>query len=115
MRIQPLENVEVLVMGRMNGAAVTIPKRMSFGSTPRSYTSERKEHQPQDGCDIPGTHPEVSLRQPLLFGESEDAEMTGETRSLMRRLSGLNTVRKTVQPVTLALQEKVSTICAKVA
>lgn len=115
MRIQPLENVETLDLGRMNDVAVIMPKRVSFGDTPRSYTSERKEHQPQDGCDFLGTDSEVSLRQQLLPGESEDAGITGGTRSLMRRLSGLNTVRKTVRPVTLTLQQQVSTICAKVA
>ena len=115
MRIQPLENVEKLDMGRMKNAAVIIPKHVSFGDTPRSYTSEREEHQPQDGCDTLRTESKVSLRQQLLPGESEDAGITGGTRSLMRRLSGLNTVRKPVRPVTLTLQQQVSTICAKVA
>ena len=113
MRAQLPENVEVLDPSRITTAAVTTPKRASFSGTPRSYTFVRKEHQPQDGCDVRGTDFEVAQKQQPILGEPEDARITGGTRSLMRRLSGLNTLRKTVRPVTLTLQEQVFMSCAK--
>lgn len=115
MRAQLPENVEVLDPGRITTAAVKTPKRTSFSGTPRSSTVGRKEYQPQDGCDIRGTDFEVAEKQQPILGEPEDARITGGTRSLMRRLSGLNTVWKTVRPVTPTLQKQVFMSCAKVA
>jgi hypothetical protein len=52
------------------------------GSTPD------KLYQPQDGAQETGTL--LSARKRLGFREPEDARLTGGTRSLMRRVMGLN-------------------------
>lgn len=45
-------------------------------------------HQPQDGAQEPGTL--LTKRSRMSLREPEDARLTGGTRSLMRRVMGLN-------------------------
>jgi hypothetical protein len=75
------------------------PHRVAHGSTAWAVTPPPAEdanlYQPQDGAgeqrrrvtDI------ASRLRKISAGEPEDARLTGGTRSLMRRLSGLNMIR----------------------
>ena len=52
---------------------------------------EVKLYQPQDGADGSRSRvADIASRMRKMAGEPEDARLTGGTRSLMRRLSGLN-------------------------
>lgn len=52
---------------------------------------EVKLYQPQDGAADPRSRvADIASRMRKMAGEPEDARLTGGTRSLMRRLSGLN-------------------------
>lgn len=52
---------------------------------------EVKLYQPQDGAaDSRSRVADIASRMRKMVGEPEDARLTGGTRSLMRRLSGLN-------------------------
>lgn len=57
-----------------------------------STPGENKLYQPQDGAATPRSRVKEMASRLLKFsaGEPEDARLTGGTRSLMRRLSGLN-------------------------
>ena len=68
-------------------------RRVSHGST--RFSSDARTLQPQDGATGPASlGPRVasiaSRLQPALPREPEDARLTGMTRSLGRRLMGLN-------------------------
>src|SRR4051812_5572957 len=78
------------------GPAPEMPRRTLNGATTAVETKESLNlYQPQDGAtaqrrrvtDIASRFLKVSA------GEPEDARLTGGTRSLMRRLSGLNLVQ----------------------
>lgn len=64
-------------------------KRNEHGGS--AWTASAKSdglHQPQDGAQETGTL--LTARTRLSFREPEDARLTGGTRSLMRRVMGLN-------------------------
>jgi hypothetical protein len=78
-------------------------KRVGHGGV--AWTAAAKAdslHQPQDGAQEPGTLYTAMTRAALR--EPEDARLTGGTRSLMRRVMGLNVTalpgaRKQPRPV----------------
>lgn len=64
-------------------------KRNGHGGSAWTATAKADGlHQPQDGAQETGTL--LSARNRLGFREPEDAGLTGGTRSLMRRVMGLN-------------------------
>jgi hypothetical protein len=64
-------------------------KRNGHGGSAWTATAKADSlHQPQDGAQETGTL--LTARNRLTFREPEDARLTGGTRSLMRRLMGLN-------------------------
>jgi hypothetical protein len=71
-----------------------MPHRVAHGSTAWAVTatSDVNLHQPQDGVVAQRRRVTDIASRLLKFsaGEPEDARLTGGTRSLMRRLSGLN-------------------------
>jgi len=94
---------KVLASGR---AAVRIgPKRGVHGGTPWGTRPENEMRQPQDGgadLDVRSRVAEINskLNRTGLI-EPEDARITGTTRSLMRRLMGLNIIApKPVKPAS---------------
>jgi len=62
-------------------------KRSEHGGSAWTAANAGKLHQPQDGAPEAGTLLSARTR---LFREPEDARLTGGTRSLMRRVMGLN-------------------------
>ena len=75
------------------GAAREMPRRIAHGGMGWSTTptDEVKLYQPQDGAHDPHNRvADITSRLLKIAGEPEDARLTGGTRSLMRRLSGLN-------------------------
>jgi len=79
-----------------------VERRASHGSIAWSHLSEDDLRQPQDGAaaEVSEARSRVAeipsrLQRPQLL-EPEDAWLTGGTRSLMRRLTGLNIGRKIV-------------------
>jgi hypothetical protein len=92
------------------------------GGTPWAPASlgEVKLYQPQDGAADPRSRvADIASRMRKMAGEPEDARLTGGTRSLMRRLSGLNMgmnlVRRAKPIVTQAVMPKVRLTNANVA
>jgi hypothetical protein len=95
--ISNLKNIEI-PWNRLTSAF----RRTGHGGTPWSGTKELS--QPQDQDKAIGTHTritEISARlynRPvevagvMVMGEPEDAHITGGTRSLTRRLTGLNVI-----------------------
>ena len=89
-------------------------KRVGHGSMAWSATSaEAALCQPQDGASDPRKRgleradvQEIGARAPRLGGEPEDARLTGGTRSLSRRVMGLNV---TAKPKPAAIARAVST------
>jgi hypothetical protein len=72
-----------------------IPHRTGHGGTAWASASTSiglvKLYQPQDGAIDPRRRvSDIASRMRKMAGEPEDARLTGGTRSLMRRLSGLN-------------------------
>jgi hypothetical protein len=64
-------------------------KRNGHGGSAWTATAKADTlHQPQDGAQETGTL--LKARTRMAFREPEDAGMTGGTRSLMRRVMGLN-------------------------
>lgn len=70
-------------------------------------------HQPQDGAQEPGTL--LTAQSRMALREPEDASLTGGTRSLMRRVMGLNvtalatTTRKALpRPIAAKSQAQVA-------
>lgn len=65
-------------------------KRNGHGGSAWTATAkgENNLHQPQDGAQETGTL--LTARTRMSFREPEDARLTGLTRSLMRRVMGLN-------------------------
>ena len=63
-------------------------KRNGHGGTAWTATAKADLHQPQDGAQETGTMNPSRAR--LTPREPEDARLTGGTRSLMRRVMGLN-------------------------
>lgn len=96
--ISSLKNIEI-PWNRFTSAF----RRNGHGGTPWSRTLEMS--QPQDQDDAVGTHTrikEISARLHLgsletvgITDEPEDAHITGGTRSLSRRLNGLNILPRT--------------------
>jgi hypothetical protein len=77
-----------------------VSHRTGHGGTAWAPASpgEVKLYQPQDGAADPGNRvADIASRMPKMAGEPEDARLTGGTRSLMRRLSGLNVGVEMVQ------------------
>ena len=75
-----------------------IPRRVAHGGV--AWAVNRQEinlHQPQDGAsDTRGRVTDIGSRLlKIAASEPEDARLTGSTRSLVRRLSGLNLERLT--------------------
>jgi hypothetical protein len=67
--------------------------RVAHGSTAWAVTAaaDVNLHQPQDGVVAQRRRvTDIASRLRKVVGEPEDARLTGGTRSLMRRLSGLN-------------------------
>jgi hypothetical protein len=109
MTSQILNNVKSVTSTRWNRFG-TAARRVGHGGT--AWSTETNLIQPQDGAIDDGAAvrsrvTDISTRlQVAAFGaaalvEPEDAWMTGGTRSLMRRLIGLN-VRPTAKPVAQA-------------
>jgi hypothetical protein len=70
-----------------------MPRRIAHGGMAWAPTiaPEVKLYQPQDGAAEPRSRvADIASRLRKIAGEPEDARLTGGTRSLMRRLSGLN-------------------------
>jgi len=63
-------------------------KRNEHGGSAWTAAQDGKLHQPQDGAQETGTL--LTARTRLSLREPEDARLTGGTRSLMRRVMGLN-------------------------
>jgi hypothetical protein len=72
---------------------------MSPEASQGSWTELRTTYQPQDGGSTAAKRvTDIANRLgKAMLGEPEDARLTGGTRSLMRRLSGLNTRLATKQ------------------
>ncbi len=91
----------------------------AWGSASTSV-GEVKLYQPQDGAADPRSRvADIASRMRKMAGEPEDARLTGGTRSLMRRLSGLNMggemVRRAKPVVTQAVTPKMQLTNANVA
>jgi hypothetical protein len=75
-------------------ASPEMPHRIAHGGmawAPTTAATDVKLYQPQDGAVEPrGRVADIASRLRKMAGEPEDARLTGGTRSLMRRLSGLN-------------------------
>jgi hypothetical protein len=70
-----------------------MPRRIAHGGMAwaTTATDQAKLYQPQDGAaDTRSRVADIASRLRKMAGEPEDARITGGTRSLMRRLSGLN-------------------------
>jgi hypothetical protein len=70
-----------------------MPRRIAHGGMAwaMTKTNEVQLYQPQDGAADPRNRvADIASRLRKMAGEPEDARITGGTRSLMRRLSGLN-------------------------
>jgi hypothetical protein len=87
-----------------------LPRRIAHGGMAWASTvpPEVKLYQPQDGAIEPRNRvADIASRLLKMAGEPEDARLTGGTRSLMRRLSGLNVGMNMVRralPLPLAPQ-----------
>lgn len=95
------------------GPESAVWKRVGHGSVAWSAATETVLWQPQDGASqrrermvssVDTAVEEIHARQPRLQNEPEDARLTGGTRSLMRRVMGLNVTAKPVvrRPVARA-------------
>ena len=62
-------------------------KRSEHGGSAWTAAKDGKLHQPQDGAQESGT---LLAARTRMLREPEDARLTGGTRSLMRRVMGLN-------------------------
>jgi len=94
--------------------------RTEHGGTAWTSLGEVKLYQPQDGAADPRSRvADIASRMRKMVGEPEDARLTGGTRSLMRRLSGLNVgmemVRRAKPVVTQAVAPKLQLTNANVA
>lgn len=80
-------------------SAVLGPRRVHGGlEQTGAFTGEVLLYQPQDGVnDSFNRVADIASRMLRMGGEPEDARITGGTRSLMRRLSGLNIGEKVVR------------------
>jgi hypothetical protein len=82
------------------------PRRDAFGSTGWGPAPELETRQPQDGGSEMDDRSQIAqmASQRINFIEPEDARLTGGTRSLMRRLMGLNVAStiKTPMPARAA-------------
>lgn len=97
MPMQSLSNTVLPMKARSASlpSAAAFSKRVSHGGT--RFANVSKLRQPQDGARITAEMPYritsiTGSVQPSLFQEPEDARLTGATRSLFRRLMGLNVV-----------------------
>jgi hypothetical protein len=89
-----------------------MPRRISHGDESIEIT----RYQPQDGAVDPLRRVmDISSRLLQSSGEPEDARLTGGTRSLMRRLSGLNMVKRAVAMPARSVTRKGSMSNANVA
>jgi hypothetical protein len=83
-------------------------RRTAQGGTMLGTQSETEMHQPQDGSMDPDARSRVAeisahLNRSGLI-EPEDARLTGTTRSLMRRLMGLNVISRSAQKAAAPLR-----------
>ncbi len=82
------------------------PRRATHGGSAWALASEEKvNYQPQDGAVEPRKRvADIAARlRKAPAGEPEDARLTGTTRSLLRRVSGLNVgPRRATLPATSA-------------
>ncbi|HEX4155678.1 MAG TPA: hypothetical protein VHY48_08705 [Acidobacteriaceae bacterium] len=85
------------------GSESAVWKRVGHGSVAWSAATETTLWQPQDGASarregrvssVASAVEEIHARLPRLQNEPEDARLTGGTRSLMRRVMGLNVTAK---------------------
>lgn len=88
----------------------TVARRVSHGST--RFSSEPRMRQPQDGAlEAPSRVASITSKlQSAVPSEPEDARLTGLTRSLYRRLMGLNVMNvnlDTPVPTTAAAAQPV--------
>jgi len=88
------------------------PRRTVHGGTAWGAKSENEMRQPQDGgldLDVRSRVAEISahLNRTSLV-EPEDARITGTTRSLMRRLTGLNVLSRKTQKAAVPLRTLLS-------
>jgi len=94
MRLSSIEQLKSNLSPQSRFApAQEISQRARHGGTPWAPASlgEVKLYQPQDGAADPRSRvADIASRMRRMAGEPEDARLTGGTRSLMRRLSGLN-------------------------
>lgn len=83
------------------------PRRTVHGGTAWGARSENDMRQPQDGgldLDVRSRVAEISAHlNRMNFVEPEDARITGTTRSLMRRLTGLNVLSRKAQKAAVPL------------
>jgi hypothetical protein len=115
MRLSSIEQLKSTISPRSRfGSAQDAAHR--HGGTPWAPASlgEVKLYQPQDGAADPRRRvADIASRLRKMAGEPEDARLTGGTRSLMRRLSGLNMgmniVRRAKPIVTHAVMPKMRT------
>lgn len=95
---------------QMQAAGVRIPRvavrRNAHGGTAWGARPEEELRQPQDGgaeLDVRSRVAEISAHLSRTgFIEPEDARITGTTRSLMRRLMGLNVISRMAQKAAAA-------------
>ena len=87
-------------------------RRVSHGSM--RFARDQHMRQPQDGAlDLPSRVASItSKQQPALPMEPEDARLTGTTRSLYRRVMGLN-VMNTTEPLLPASAPKTAATARK--
>ena len=83
-------------------------RRTAHGGTAWGARPENEMKQPQDGgadLDVRSRLAEISAHPNRLgFIEPEDARITGTTRSLMRRLMGLNVLSRKAQKAAAPLR-----------
>jgi hypothetical protein len=87
-------------------------RRTAHGGTALGPRPETEMRQPQDGStdlDVRARVAEISahLNRPGLI-EPEDARLTGTTRSLMRRLMGLNVIGRSAQKAAAPLRSLIT-------
>jgi hypothetical protein len=125
MRLSSIEQLKsnISPQGRF-GPAREGSHRTGHGGTAWASASssigEVKLYQPQDGAaDTRSRVADIASRMRKMAGEPEDARLTGGTRSLMRRLSGLNVgmemVRRAKPAVTQSVVQNLKLTNANVA
>jgi hypothetical protein len=111
MRLSSIEQLKSNVSPQSRFAPVRENShRTGHGGTAWAPASlgEVKLYQPQDGAaDSRSRVADIASRMRKMAGEPEDARLTGGTRSLMRRLSGLNVGMEMVRRAKPAIAQSV--------